>query len=106
MGMPRFQTVFTYRVVTPEEYDEALRRTPHLCPLALAGDLRPGQRLLDDAAADSARGMASVAGSRSGRTALDVLAARIEEAAASAERRIAALMMGLDTAAARPAASL
>ena len=77
-----------YRIIAPAEYDEALRRTPHLCPLALAGDLRPGRRLLDDAAADSAGGMASLTGSVGGRAALSALAANIEAAAAAAEIRV------------------
>ena len=74
-----------FRAITPAEYDEAARRTPHLCPLLLAGDRRSGQRLLDDAAQGASGPMASLAASRAGRAMLDALAASVEEWAGEAE---------------------
>jgi hypothetical protein len=42
------------RVVTPEEYDEAVRRVPEMCPMYYMGDRRTGRQLLDDFDADAA----------------------------------------------------
>jgi hypothetical protein len=42
------------RVVTPEEYDEAVRRVPEMCPMYYMGDRRTGRQLLNDFDADAA----------------------------------------------------
>ena len=42
------------RVVTAEEYDEAVRRVPEMCPLYYMGDRRTGRQLLADFDADAA----------------------------------------------------
>ena len=44
------------RPISADEYDAVLRLQPALCPLAAAGDARPGARLLADAVADAAAG--------------------------------------------------
>ena len=67
-----------FRRICPEEYDEAVRRVPHQCPLLLAGDWRTGAQLLADAKADAAQTIASLAAGRAGRAALDALAASVE----------------------------
>jgi hypothetical protein len=47
------------RVISPDEYDDAARLNPALCPLVVAGDTRCGRRLLLEADADAARGLAA-----------------------------------------------
>ena len=42
------------RTVTPDEYDEAVRRAPETCPMYYMGDRRTGRQLLDDFEADAA----------------------------------------------------
>jgi hypothetical protein len=48
------QVRYLTRVVTPEEYDEAVRRVPEMCPMYYMGDRRTGRQLLDDFDADAA----------------------------------------------------
>ena len=79
------QVSSVFRAITPAEYDEAARRTPHLCPLLLAGDRRSGQQLLDDGAEGASGAMAALVAGRAGRAMLDTLAAAVEVWATEAE---------------------
>ena len=79
--------LLSYRAITCAEYDEAARRTPHLCPLVQAGDMRTGQQLIRDAAADSEVAIVELAASPGGRAMLDALAASVEAWAGDMERR-------------------
>ena len=88
----------TYRIITADEYDWAARHTPHLCPLALAGDRRSGMQLLHDAAADSLVSMERLAGSPDGRAKLNTLAGAVEFWAGEVERRGAKTGPGRDRA--------
>ncbi len=54
------QVRFLTRVVTPDEYDAATRRSPAACPLFALGDTRTGRQLLRDAAADAAAPLAAL----------------------------------------------
>jgi hypothetical protein len=79
------QIRFSSRRISPEEYDDAVQRVPHQCPLLLAGDWRTGAQLLADAPADSAQTIAALTAGRAGRAALDALAASVERRAAEME---------------------
>jgi hypothetical protein len=79
------QLQISYRRICPEEYDEAVQRIPHQCPLLLAGDWRTGAQLLADAKADAAHTIASLAAGRAGRAALDALTASVERWVVEAE---------------------
>jgi hypothetical protein len=78
------------RVITPDEYDEAARLTPHACPLVVMGDLRSGQQLLDDIPVDSTQTIESLTQSRKGRAALDLVAEVVERRVAEMERTLVA----------------
>ena len=86
--------LISYRAIDCAEYDEAARRTPHLCPLVQAGDRRTGQQLMRDAVADSEVCMEVLAASPGGRAMLDTLAASVEAWAGDAERRAPAAGLG------------
>ncbi len=49
------------RVVTPEDYDAAVRLRPETCPMFYMGDRRTGRQLLADADADAAVTVAALA---------------------------------------------
>jgi hypothetical protein len=66
------------RVITPDEYDKAVRRDPRSCPLAAMGDLRSGRQLLADGAGDWYRSFASMAATPDGRAEQDYLASLVE----------------------------
>ena len=72
------QAKHTTEVVTPDEYDEAVRRDPMVSPLFATGDLRTGQQLLDEAAVDRLRSVGWMAACPRGRAELDELAAATE----------------------------
>jgi hypothetical protein len=74
------------RVVSPRQYDEAARRTPHACPHVLSGDRRTGQQLLDEATADALRTVGRAAQSRAGTAALNQIAAYLEARLGDVER--------------------
>ena len=67
-------------VVTPDEYDAAVRRDPFSCPLAALGDRRTGRELLA-ASADCHRTFASMAATLEGRAEMDAVAAAVERLA-------------------------
>uniref|UniRef100_A0A7S0M3U1 Uncharacterized protein n=1 Tax=Cryptomonas curvata TaxID=233186 RepID=A0A7S0M3U1_9CRYP len=67
-----------YRLITPEEYDEAVQRDPMCSPLTATGDHRSGHRLLADTEADLLRTIAGMAAGREGRAELDAIAAATE----------------------------
>ena len=46
------QVRYALRPISAGEYDAAVENTPHLCPLAVMGDLRSGRELLASAARD------------------------------------------------------
>ena len=54
------------RVVTASEYDHALRHCPSACPLAVMGDLRSGQELIDSAHADAKQSIKDILSSDEG----------------------------------------
>ena len=64
--------------ITPDEYDDAVRRTPALCPLFALGDRRSGRELLAAADYDAQRSLAGMAGTWTGRAELDCIAAAFE----------------------------
>ena len=70
--------------VTPDEYDAAVARAPHRCPLLLLGDRRPGRLLLVDAPADAARGIAALTNDPLSAAALRDVARRVTALAAAA----------------------
>ena len=84
---PRRQIKAAHRVIDPDEYDDAARRWPHLCPLVALGDARTGRELLADAAADSAEAerIGPLRSSAAGRAVLDRIAGRLERLVASLE---------------------
>ena len=67
-----------FRVITPKEYDEAVKRDPMCSPLTATGDYRSGHELLADSDADLQRTIASMAAGREGRAELDIIAAAVE----------------------------
>ena len=71
------------RLVSPQEYDMALQQHPASCPLAVMGDLRRGQQLLDDAELDAHQTVLSIASTPQGCTILQQLAERVEGLSAS-----------------------
>ncbi len=68
----------TTEVVSPDEYDEAVRRNPMVSALSATGDLRTGRQLLDDAAEDRLRSVGWMAACPRGRSELDEIAAGAE----------------------------
>ncbi len=66
------------RVVSPDEYDEAVIREPASCPLFVTGDRRSGRQLLADASADVGHTVVALASNACGRTELDSIAAAVE----------------------------
>ncbi len=64
--------------VSPDEYDEAVRRDPMVSALSATGDLRTGLQLLADAAEDRLRSIAWMAACQHGRAELDKMAASTE----------------------------
>mmetsp|Transcript_48327 Transcript_48327/g.100967 ORF Transcript_48327/g.100967 Transcript_48327/m.100967 type:complete len:175 (-) Transcript_48327:211-735(-) len=68
----------TTQAVSPNEYDEAVRRNPMVSTLAATGDLRTGRQLLADAAKDHLVTIASMAASKDGRAELDAMAKATE----------------------------
>ncbi len=72
------QTKNVTRIVTPDEYDAAVRRDPALCPLYALGDRRSGRELLAAAETDAQRTVAGMAATRAGRAELDGIAAAAE----------------------------
>lgn len=67
------------RIISADEYDDAARRTPHLCPLIMIGDLRSGMELLNDAAQDMSTTIEAMCGSRHGRALLENVARCLED---------------------------
>ncbi len=49
------------RIVTPDDYDTAVRLRPETCPMYYMGDRRTGRQLLDEADADAAITVATLA---------------------------------------------
>lgn len=49
------------RIVTPDDYDTAVRLQPETCPMHYMGDRRSGHRLLAEADADAAISVAALA---------------------------------------------
>ncbi len=66
------------RVITPDEYDAAVRSDPALCPLYVLGDRRSGRELLAAAYTDAQRTVARMAATPAGRAELDGIAAAAE----------------------------
>ena len=75
LWVTREQVKHLYRVVSPEEYDEAVQRNPSASLLAATGDHRSGQQLLTDGAFDARRTAAAAAASEVGREELNAMAA-------------------------------
>ena len=65
-------------IVTPEEYDAAVRLDPTVSPLYALGDRRSGRELLADAAHDAQRTLLAMTATRAGRAELDDIAAAAE----------------------------
>ncbi len=77
--IPRcLQVKNTTQAVSPEEYDDAVRRNPMASTLAATGDLRTGRQLLADAAKDHFISVACMAASQGGRAELDAMAEATE----------------------------
>jgi hypothetical protein len=72
------QAKHTSEVVSPDEYDEAVRRDPMVSALAATGDLRTGRQLLAEAAADRLRSVGWMAKCPHGRAELNGIAAAAE----------------------------
>ncbi len=72
-----------FRVITPEEYDAAVKRDNMCSPLTATGDYRSGQRLLDEAELDRQLTIADLAAGRTGRMVLDNIATAMEAIASS-----------------------
>ncbi len=79
------QIKIAHRLIGPDEYDDAIRRWPHRCPLVLLGDFRSGRQLLADADADSAETLTSLATSPRGRAMLDNVADHLDQLLANIE---------------------
>jgi hypothetical protein len=77
-SQPVSQVKHAFRIVSPDEYDEAASSAPYSCPLRLTGDHRSGQQLLADAQSDSVHTIRSLANNPAGRALLAPLAAYIE----------------------------
>ncbi len=75
------------QVISPEEYDEAVRADPMSSTLSATGDHRPGRQLLADAVTDRLQTVASLAGSPRGRAELDAMAAAAEALVLDAGQR-------------------
>jgi hypothetical protein len=78
------QVKFHVQTVSPDEYDAAVMRAPHRCPLLILSDRRPARRLLVEAPADAALGVAALARDPSAAAALRDVALRVSGLAASA----------------------
>ncbi len=78
MIAPRPQVKNITQVVSPEQYDAAVRADPMVSTLAATGDRRPGRQLLADAAEDRQRTVAGMASCPRGRAELDTMAAAAE----------------------------
>ena len=79
------QIKIAHRLIGPDEYDDAVNRWPHCCPLVMLGDFRSGRQLLADAAADSAETLSSLSTSPAGRATLDNVAVHLEQLLAKLE---------------------
>ncbi len=73
------QTKNSLRVVTPEEYDDAVCRDPTASPLYALGDRRSGRELLAAASEDAQRTLFTMTATRAGRAELDGIAAALEQ---------------------------
>ena len=71
------------REVRPEEYDAAVKESPKCCPLALIGDLRSGQQLLDNASLDTSHVLSQ--------SALSGIAGFVQAELAARERQLCTL---------------
>jgi hypothetical protein len=67
-----------FRVITPEEYDDAVRPDPLCSPLTATADHWSGHQFLADVEADFLRTIAGTAASRDGRAELDAIAVAME----------------------------
>jgi hypothetical protein len=76
------QTKNIMRIITAEEYDDAVRRNPTACPLYALGDRRSGRELLAAAARDAQCTLFAMTATRAGRAELDGIAAAAEILAA------------------------
>ena len=72
-----FQARWTFREITPDEYDRAAQHRPELCPLRALGDPRSGRELLADFDADCAVTLEDLAAAAAGRRFLEQLPARL-----------------------------
>ncbi len=68
--------------VSPDEYDEAVRRDPTASTLSATGDMRTGRQLLAEAAEDRLFTVSWMAACPRGRAELDRMAAAAEAMAA------------------------
>ncbi len=75
---PLPQIKVAHRLIGPDEYDDAVSRWPHCCPLVVLGDCRSGRQLLADAPADSEETLISLAASPKGSAMLDNVAVHLE----------------------------
>jgi hypothetical protein len=55
------QVRYLTRIVTPDDYDMAVRLRPETCPMYYMGDRRTGRQLLDEADTDAAITVAALA---------------------------------------------
>ncbi len=72
------QTKNIMRVVTPEEYDDAVRRNPTASPLYALGDRRSGIELLAAVDEDAKNSLLAMTATQAGRAELDRIAAAVE----------------------------
>jgi hypothetical protein len=75
---PFLQVKNITQAVSPDEYDEAVRRNPMVSTLSATGDMRTGRQLLADGAGDHLRSIAGMAASQYGRVELDMMAKATE----------------------------
>ncbi len=77
------QTKQVIRVISPDDYDNAVRLDPSACPHVMTGDYRCGRQLIADATIDAHIQLAGMPASVHGRMELDALAGFVESAIAA-----------------------
>ncbi len=87
-GCAAKQTKHLIKVISPDDYDEAVLQDPSACPHFITGDYRCGSQLLADSATDIHIQLAAMAATISGRIELDAVAAFVESASAALDRKL------------------
>ncbi len=76
------------KIISPDVYDAAVRQDPFSCPHFITGDHRSGRQLIADAATDAHIQLAGMAAAVRGRMELDAVAAFVESATVTLDRRL------------------